>query len=334
MSDAQESKSSSSPNDQSRPVYQSHEGSEKGMSDSPLKLERLNLPEDLTGKRVLDIGCNEGFFCAVAAKRGAARVVGLDSDRRALDYARERYSDLKIEFIDSDWRTLPAGPFDVVLWTSAMHYAPDPGLVFQNVLTVLAPGGTLVLECGVSSGVTREMVLGQRPADSRWYPTVPYLLEVLLRDYSVRRVTYGHQTPGDPVPRSVFHCRRRLPTVFLVRGKPGDGKTHAAFLLSREASKVISLDVLVSRIATAKIHHTPLQKFIRDAYDPKGLRRIYDGIDKEGFTAAYVSMLAETVTATDSLVVIEGVLSDAQVTALGKTLSGKAIVWEAGRVHV
>lgn len=33
---------------------------------------------DFTGKTVLDIGCNNGAFCREAARRGAARVVGVD----------------------------------------------------------------------------------------------------------------------------------------------------------------------------------------------------------------------------------------------------------------
>ncbi len=38
------------------------------------------LPEDLTGKSVLDIGCNAGFYAMELKRRGADRVVGTDSD--------------------------------------------------------------------------------------------------------------------------------------------------------------------------------------------------------------------------------------------------------------
>ncbi|HYG70108.1 MAG TPA: class I SAM-dependent methyltransferase, partial [Anaeromyxobacteraceae bacterium] len=46
------------------------------------------LPDDLTGKTVLDIGCNAGFFSLELKRRGAARVVGIDSDPRYLAQAR------------------------------------------------------------------------------------------------------------------------------------------------------------------------------------------------------------------------------------------------------
>ncbi len=46
------------------------------------------LPADLSGKTVLDIGCNAGFYSIEMKRRGAARVVGIDSDERYLAQAR------------------------------------------------------------------------------------------------------------------------------------------------------------------------------------------------------------------------------------------------------
>ena len=42
--------------------YQSHEDDAKGMSDSFKNLARLHMPDDMTDKSFLDIGCNEGIF--------------------------------------------------------------------------------------------------------------------------------------------------------------------------------------------------------------------------------------------------------------------------------
>lgn len=46
------------------------------------------LPADLRGQSVLDIGCNAGFFALEMKRRGAARVLGIDSDPRYLEQAR------------------------------------------------------------------------------------------------------------------------------------------------------------------------------------------------------------------------------------------------------
>lgn len=46
------------------------------------------IPEDLTGKSVLDIGCNGGFYSIEMKRRGAERVLGIDHDDQYLDQAR------------------------------------------------------------------------------------------------------------------------------------------------------------------------------------------------------------------------------------------------------
>src|SRR5215211_5001748 len=142
-----------------RPLYQTHAADEVGMSDSQHKLERLLLPPSLAGKRVLDIGCNEGFFSREAARRGAARVVGIDEDAAALEAARSRYGSTGVEFRHQRWNVLPEGPFDLVLWTSAMHYEPDPAEVIKRIARALTPDGLFVLECGVLDWPRKEMVL-------------------------------------------------------------------------------------------------------------------------------------------------------------------------------
>src|ERR671935_2828170 len=46
------------------------------------------IPADLGGRSVLDIGCNGGFYAIEMKRRGADRVVAIDSDERYLAQAR------------------------------------------------------------------------------------------------------------------------------------------------------------------------------------------------------------------------------------------------------
>jgi tRNA (mo5U34)-methyltransferase len=46
------------------------------------------VPKDLSGKTILDLGCNAGFFSIEMSRRGATRVLGVDYDARYLDQAR------------------------------------------------------------------------------------------------------------------------------------------------------------------------------------------------------------------------------------------------------
>jgi tRNA (mo5U34)-methyltransferase len=49
---------------------------------------RDSLPADMSGLSVLDIGCNGGFYSLEMKRRGAARVLGIDTDERYLKQAR------------------------------------------------------------------------------------------------------------------------------------------------------------------------------------------------------------------------------------------------------
>src|SRR5689334_15975192 len=46
------------------------------------------IPRDLEGRSVLDIGCNAGFYAMEMKRRGARRVLGIDTDDMYLQQAR------------------------------------------------------------------------------------------------------------------------------------------------------------------------------------------------------------------------------------------------------
>jgi SAM-dependent methyltransferase len=308
-------------------MYQSHQGLEHGMSDSALKLERLGFPSDLNGKAFLDIGCNEGFFCGKALERGATRVVGIDFEVNALEFAKSRYPGA--EYVRSSWKSLPPGPFDVVQWTSAMHYELDPASIFKQIHQRLSLNGLLILECGAFDRSAKELIQVQRHSDTLWYPTIRLLTEDFLRDFSVRCVSECVIAEGDPVPRYVFHCRKRVPSVLLIRDKSETENGVLSDCLISSATKIVRLDTYISRIAGAKHHHNDLQKLIRDQWTrTQSFDAVYAGIDTAGMTEQFARAIAQSVAPTDKLVVIEGAVSDTFSDALSSSLNTTAKVWQ------
>jgi tRNA (mo5U34)-methyltransferase len=93
------------------------------------------LPADLTGKTVLDIGCNAGFFSMEMKRRGAARVVAIDSDERYLAQGRfaAEVNGLDIEFRQLD--VYDAGSlrerFDLVLFMGVLYHLRHPLLALD-----------------------------------------------------------------------------------------------------------------------------------------------------------------------------------------------------------
>ena len=85
------------------------------------------LPDDLTGKRVLDAGCGVGQLSAALAERGAD-VVGIDISPNLLAVAKKRIPQALLRSVDfraGDMLDASLGRFDyVVAMDSLIHYKP------------------------------------------------------------------------------------------------------------------------------------------------------------------------------------------------------------------
>jgi tRNA (mo5U34)-methyltransferase len=89
------------------------------------------LPRDLRGKSVLDLGCNAGFYSFEMKRRGAARVVGVDSDERYL--AQARLAAEVLGMTDIEWRRLDVyrvaelgERFDLVIFMGVLYHLRHP----------------------------------------------------------------------------------------------------------------------------------------------------------------------------------------------------------------
>jgi 2-polyprenyl-3-methyl-5-hydroxy-6-metoxy-1,4-benzoquinol methylase len=79
----------------------------------------------LAGNAVLDVGCGKGELAADLASVGA-NVTGIDVNRGSLAFARSRFADSGVEFVEADvlaWR--PPHDFDVIVLSNVLeHIAP------------------------------------------------------------------------------------------------------------------------------------------------------------------------------------------------------------------
>jgi len=93
------------------------------------------IPEDLTGKSVLDFGCNAGFYSIQMKRRGADRVVAIDTDEQYLAQARfaAKVSNAEIEFRNlSVYRVADLHEqFDLVLFMGVLYHLRHPLLALE-----------------------------------------------------------------------------------------------------------------------------------------------------------------------------------------------------------
>jgi SAM-dependent methyltransferase len=100
----------------------------------------------LREKYVLDLGCGFGWHCRYARAQQARSVVGVDLSEKMLARARESTDDTAIEYrrLAIEDIDFPAGAFDVVLSSLALHYVERFDLVCRHVHFCLKPGGNFV----------------------------------------------------------------------------------------------------------------------------------------------------------------------------------------------
>lgn len=99
-------------------------------NDALEKLLADHLPGDLAGASVLDLGCADGRFCVWAARRGAARVAGVERNRVNLQRARFLAGALELDnltFHDgSIERHRPMDNFDYIFCLGLLYHLIDP----------------------------------------------------------------------------------------------------------------------------------------------------------------------------------------------------------------
>ena len=95
------------------------------------------LPADLTGKTVLDIGCNGGFYAMEMKRRNAARVVGIDFDEDYLAQASfaAEVEQLDIEFVRMSVYDVAAlgERFDIVFFIGVLYHLRHPLLALDLI---------------------------------------------------------------------------------------------------------------------------------------------------------------------------------------------------------
>jgi tRNA (mo5U34)-methyltransferase len=121
------------------------------------------IPQNLTGKSVLDIGCNAGFYSLEMKRRGAERVLGVDFDERYL--AQARFA-AEVRGVDIEFRQLSVydvgslgEKFDLVIFMGVLYHLRHPLLALDLIREHVAKD--LMLFQTMQRGSTKAMEVQQ-----------------------------------------------------------------------------------------------------------------------------------------------------------------------------
>lgn len=112
---------------------------------NPLRLDWIQKHAELTGKKVLDVGCGGGILTESMAKVGA-QAKGIDLSEKALKVADlhslETGIAVKYEYISAEnLASKEAGQYDVVTCMEMLEHVPEPLSIIQSCSRLVKPGG-------------------------------------------------------------------------------------------------------------------------------------------------------------------------------------------------
>jgi tRNA (mo5U34)-methyltransferase len=181
---------------------------------SDWKWERISRHvSPLAQRRVLDVGCGNGYYAWRMLGAGARHVLGVDPTLRFLAqfWALQRYiADPRVLLLPMRGEDLPArlGCFDTVFSMGVLYHRRSPFDHLAELLGTLRPGGELVLETLVIPGESSSVLVPQdRYARMRnvWFLPSPEALllwlgragfaDARLADLSATSVDEQRSTP-------------------------------------------------------------------------------------------------------------------------------------------
>lgn len=178
---------------------------------------RFGLPNDLTNKTVIDVGCWDGFFSFESEKRNAKTVLAVDAPSNqggnpcgtdGFEYARKNLNS-KVEFkphnIESIELTKTLGIFDIVLFYGVLYHLKNPLVALENACDLSKE--LLIIETAISTNSDLP-ILEYRPIfhgdpTNYFYPTIEWIKLVCKhKGFNNIEVIYNN------TQRATIKCRR------------------------------------------------------------------------------------------------------------------------------
>lgn len=103
----------------------------------------------VSGMKVLDVACGEGYGSNLMKTWGAKSVIGVDVSKEALEKANKNFAQEGVEFINHSAEELPFedNSFDVVISLETIEHLDHPEKFIQEIKRVVKPDGTILISC-------------------------------------------------------------------------------------------------------------------------------------------------------------------------------------------
>ncbi len=172
---------------------------EKGHLPSWMAMIRQISEDNLTGKTVLDFGCNRGGFLRhLFCHKPFARATGVDIAADAIADAQKLGTGLPITYALPDVLADKQGAFDLVFSHEVVYLLPDLAAHARDIHRWLKPGGAYYLAIGEYA---------ENPLWPRWEKIVREFSPVPPQTYSLQHMAEIFHAEGFDIGVTRLDCR-------------------------------------------------------------------------------------------------------------------------------
>lgn len=169
-------------------------------------------------KKILDIGCNDGFIGFKLLKNGND-VYGVDLVKRDVQRAKKRGMKARVVDVEHQQFPYPQNCFDGILFTDVIEHIFDTDLILEKIYRILKPGGFLIITTPNVCSLARRLMLlfGKNPfleySSTVLYKNYPpvghirYYLRSTLHEQLIRHKFKNIHIFGDRINFGVFSSR-------------------------------------------------------------------------------------------------------------------------------
>jgi 2-polyprenyl-3-methyl-5-hydroxy-6-metoxy-1,4-benzoquinol methylase len=164
-------------------------------------------------ERYLDVGCGDGRYLDVLAKRGVPKegLFGLELDEDVVARAQDRGIQVWCERVEDCERFAPS-TFDLITMFHVIEHVAEPRAVLERLATWLRPGGVLALETPNTDSLDARMFVdgywGGYHIPRHWHLFRPETMTTILEQVGLKVESVRFET-GHSFWMYSFHHRLR-----------------------------------------------------------------------------------------------------------------------------
>ena len=140
----------------------------------------------VTNLEVADIACGLGYGCRILKQGGAKTVVGIDSCKDAVDYARAIHqpAGVRFECADATRTALPSLSMEMITCFETIEHVPNTTELLSEFARILKPPGQLIISSPNDWGLTQHHCHSWTPFEFMTEVAAHFEIESIWEQYS------------------------------------------------------------------------------------------------------------------------------------------------------